>query len=146
MHTHRSFLAFAAAAQIISPLAGAIVGPGAAKRMVAERLPGVLLQTQRGRDIHFFNDCSTGQLAILDLRFDVESGADGTAAAVLRERRPGHDAYMYSLTRQASIRNEGDLRRYMEWYGAAAGADRPPAAACGVELLRLRFGVLVGAP
>lgn len=141
MYTCRSFLAFAAAAQVINPSVGAVVAPGAAKRMVAERLPRVLLQAHPGRDVHFFNDRSTGQLSILDLHVQPRAQVPDGAGDQLPV-----DLYQYSLTRQPAIRDDAELRRYMAWYGAAAGAARPPAAASGVELLRLRFGVLVGAP
>lgn len=148
MYTRRTFLAFAAAAQLVSPgVRAATAPPGAAGRLALARLPIVLPQAHPGRDIHFCNDLAAGRLAILDLRYDLDHGA-GPASVLDGARRAAgsrlaRDFYVYALSTQPAIRDEDALRRYMEWYGAAAAGELPPAAR-EVELLRLRFGVLTG--
>jgi hypothetical protein len=145
MHTRKSFLAFAAVAQLVGPPAGAIARHR--RRPPVLRLPEVLLQSHAGRDIHFHNDLATGRLSILDLRHAAGPAAGMPGADILRGARQvagsrhGHDFYTYSLTRQAAIGNAADLQRYMDWYGAAAGLALPAAARDDIELLRLRFGV-----
>jgi len=145
MQTHKSFLAFAAVAQLVNPPAGAM--SVRRRRPPALHLSDVLLQAEAGRDIHFHNDLSTGRLSILDLRYAAAPAAGMPAADILRGARQaaggrhGHEMYMYSLTRQVAIGNAAELRRYMDWYGAGGGLSLPAAARDGIELLRLRFGV-----
>ncbi|MFC5480747.1 hypothetical protein [Massilia suwonensis] len=148
MYTRRTFLAFAAAAQLVSPnVRAAAVPPGAAGRLALARLPTVLPLAYPGRDIHFHNDLAAGRLAILDLRYDLDralgpaSLLDGARRAA--GSRQAGDFYAYALTMQPAIRDEEALRRYMEWYGATGRGELPPAAR-DIELLRLRFGVLTG--
>lgn len=144
MYTRRSFLAFAAAAQLISPAMRAAAAPAEpARRLAVPRLDRVLLQVHPGRDVHFHNDLAAGRLTILDMRHDAAPGPLLAGAMRAAGSRGAHDFYMYSLTRQPAIRDDTELRRYMEWYGAAMGGGLPPAA-LEAELLRLRFGVIDG--
>lgn len=145
MQTRRSFLAFAAVAQLMSPHAGAMAQHRS--RAPVPRLPEVLLRTHAGRDIHFHNDLATGRLSVLDLRYAAGSAAGMPGADILHAvvraagSRQGNDFYTYSLTRHAAIGNATDLQRYMDWYGAAGGLALPAAARDEIALLRLRFGV-----
>jgi hypothetical protein len=147
MYTRRSFLAFAAAAQLVNPLARTMALRGRhGGRQAVVCLPGIQLQTRAGRDVHFHNDLATGRLTILDMRHATGAGT-GTPPILLSARqasasRHEDDFYAYSLTRRAAIGNTADLRRYMDWYAAAAGGLVLPALAQDeVEVLRLRFGV-----
>jgi hypothetical protein len=137
MHTRRSFLAFAAAAQVIGPVARAMQVRDA--RAMAARLPAVLLQTRPGRDVYFCNDPMSGRLAILNLQY-----ADNALLGLPPARQvPGlgtREAYLYSLTLQPAIGNPTDLRRWMERY-ASGGAWPAPEE---VELVRLRLGMYNG--
>jgi hypothetical protein len=150
MLTQRSFLAFAAAAQLAGPLAGpmAVRGKHQGGRSRV-RLPELQLRTGEGRDIHFHNDLATGQLSILDLRYAAGPAIGMAGAAIVQGARQAagsrdaHDFYLYSVTRQAAFDKAADLQRYMDWYAAAAGGTLP-AAAQHVEVLRLRFGVYEG--
>jgi hypothetical protein len=146
MQTRRSFLAFAAVAQLVNPPARAMALHRG--RPPVLRLPEVLLQTHAGRDIHFHNDLATGRLSILDLRYAAGPAAGMPGADILRGARQaagsrqGNDFYTYSLTRQAAIGNAAELQRYMDWYGVAGGLALPAAARDEIALLRLRFGVI----
>ena len=122
MLTHRSFLAFAAAAQLLSPVARAMqLRDG---RPTAQRLPKVNLQTHAGRDVYFCNDPMSGRLAILNLQY-----ADTDRLCLPPARRsPGggeDQAYLYSLTLQPAVGNPVALRRYMERYGTGGAWPGP---------------------
>lgn len=138
MHTRRSFLAFAAAAQLISPLARAM--PVRDPRAIVARLPKVLLQTHAGRDVYFCNDLASGRLAVLNLQY-----AD-TASLQLPPARhlPGADAnaaYLYSLTLQRALGSPADLRRLMDAYGSNGALPFASGAPEAFELVRLRMGM-----
>jgi hypothetical protein len=141
MLTHRSFLAFAAAAQLLSPVVRAMqVRDG---RPLAARLPKVKVQTHAGRDVYFCDDPMSGRLAILNLQY-----AD-TDALCLPPARPlpdggGERAYLYSLTLQPAIGNPVALRRYMERYGTGSGWPDLNGAPHAIELVRLRLGTYRG--
>jgi hypothetical protein len=143
MHTLRSFLAFAAMAQLASPLAQARPLP---RQLPVLRHPEAVLQLHPGRDVHFHNDLATGQLTILDLRHAVGPAPGAPQADILHGARraaggrDAHDFYLYALTRQAAFDKAADLERYMAWYGGAGGLVLPTCARQDVELLRLRFG------
>ena len=145
MQTRKSFLAFAAIAQLSSPIAEA--AEPARRRPPVLQLSTAVLQPHPGRDVHFHNDLATGQLTILDLRHGAGLAAGMPQADILRAARRAagggdpHASYVYSLTRQAAFDKAADLERYMEWYGAAGGLVLPTCARQEVELLRLRFGV-----
>lgn len=141
MHTRRSFLAFAAAAQLVSPLVRAMpvrdCGP------MAARLPQVLLQEHAGRDVYFCNDPMSGRLAILNLQY-----ADSTSLRLPPARQPSaagvREAYLYSLTLQPAIGNPAALRRYMEAYGASGAWPFAEGVPEALELVRLRLGSYSG--
>lgn len=141
MYTRRSFLAFAAAAQAIGPLARAVpvhnTGP------LVARLPEVLVKSHAGRDVYFCNDPVSGRLAILNLQY-----ADSTGLQLPPPRRqPGMEAgeaYLYSLTRQRAIAGQADLRRYMDAYGRGGAWPFADGAPEDVELVRLRLGIYNG--
>jgi hypothetical protein len=141
MLTHRSFLAFAAAAQLLSPVVRAMqVRDG---RPMAARLPDVKLQTHAGRDIYFCNDPMSGRLAILNLQY-----ADTDILCLPPARRsPGwgaEHAYLYSLTLQPAVGNPVALRRYMERYGTGSAWPELNGAPQAIELVRLRLGMYSG--
>jgi len=141
MLTHRSFLAFAAAAQLLSPVARAMqVRDG---RPMAQRLPKVNLQVLSGRDVYFCNDPMSGRLAILNLQY-----ADTDSLCLPPARRSsgaGEDqAYLYSLTLQPALGNDVALRRYMERYGTGGAWPGLDGAPHEIELVRLRLGMYSG--
>ena len=136
MQTRRSFLAFAAAAQLLNPATRAM--PSVDRKQLVARLRPKL-QTHVGRDVYFCNDLASGRLAILNLQY-----ADSTSLCLPPARHlPGagaSDAYLYSLTLQPAITSPARLRRYMEAYAkgdAWPGADGMPDE---FTLLRLRLG------
>lgn len=141
MHSRRSFLAFAAAAQLLGPLARAMpvrdCGP------VVARLPQVLLQEHAGRDVYFCNDPMSGRLAILNLQY-----ADSTSLRLPPARQPTgagvHEAYLYSLTMQRSPGSPAALRRYMDALGKSGGWPPEGGGPQELELLRLRMGMYTG--
>jgi protein SCO1/2 len=141
MLTHRSFLAFAAAAQLLSPVVRAMqVRDG---RPMAARLPKVKLQTHVGRDVYFCDDPMSGRLAILNLQY-----ADSDILCLPPERhspnREGEQAYLYSLTLQPAIGDPVALRRYMERYGTRSAWPNLDGVAHEIELVRLRLGMYKG--
>ena len=141
MLTHRSFLAFAAAAQLLSPVVQAMqLRDG---RPMAERLPKVKLQTHAGRDVYFCNDPMSGRLAILNLQY---GDSDKLCLPPARQLPDGsvHQAYLYSLTLQPAIRDPVDLRRYMERYGTGDAWPAVSGAPHEIELVRLRLGMYHG--
>jgi protein SCO1/2 len=140
MLTHRSFLAFAAAAQMLSPVARAMqVRDG---RAMGARLPKVKLQTHQGRDVYFCNDPMSGRLAILNLQY----GDTDTLCLPPARHSPGggDQAYLYSLTLQPAVGNPVELRRYMERYGTGIGWPDLNGAPHEIELVRLRLGMYTG--
>ncbi len=137
MHTRRSFLAFAAAAQLVSPLARAMQVRDS--RPMVARLPGVLLQTHAGRDVYFCNDLVSGRLAILNLQYA------HCANLQLPPAPDGQAAYLYSLTLQRAIDRPADLRRLMEAYGSGGASPFVSGAPEAFELVRLRLGMCAGA-
>ncbi|MDB5793246.1 MAG: SCO2-like protein [Massilia sp.] len=141
MHTRRSFLAFAAAAQLISPLVRAM--PVRAPRAMVARLPPVVLQTHAGRDVHFCNDLVSGRLLILNLQY-----AD-SANLLLPPAWPSpgaglHAAYLYCLTLQPAIGRPADLHRHMDAYGTGGAWPLVSGAHGEVELVRIRLGMCSG--
>ena len=141
MLTHRSFLAFAAAAQLLSPVARAMqVRDG---RPIARRLPKVDVQIHVGRDVYFCNDPMSGRLAILNLQY-----ADSDTLCLPPARRSptgGEDqAYLYSLTLQPAVGNPVALRRYMDRYGTGRAWPDLGGAPLEIELVRLRLGMYNG--
>jgi protein SCO1/2 len=129
MQTRRSFLAFAAAAQL--------AGPRAARPAAARPLPRLLLQTHGACDVHFCTDLVPGRLVVLSMV--CEHGA-----AICAPRGSGRDAFMYALTEQRAISRPADLRRFMDAYGDGEGwrfLRRRPGE---VELLRFRLGLYQG--
>ena len=141
MHTPRSFLAFAAAAQVLSPIARSM--PVRDSRPMVARLPEVLLRTHAGRDVYFCNDLMSDRLAVLNLQY-----ADSANLLLPPARRsPGgvvHAPYLYSLSLQPAIRSAADLRRFMERYGSADAAPFLNGTPEEVTLLRLRLGMYHG--
>lgn len=141
MHTHRSFLAFAAAAQLLSPLARAM--PVRNCRPVVARLPEVLLQTHSGRDVYFCNDRMSGRLAVLNLQY-----ADSANLHLPPARQsPGaglQQPYLYSLSVQPAVGDAADLRRYMERYGSGDAWPFVNGTPEEFTLLRLRLGMYNG--
>jgi protein SCO1/2 len=141
MLTHRSFLAFAAAAQLLSPVARAMqVRDG---RPMAQRLPKVSLQTHAGRDIYFCNDPMSGRLAILNLQY---ADTDTLCLPPARRSPAGGEeqAYLYSLTLQPAVNDPVALRRYMERYGTGSAWPGLAGAPHEIELVRLRLGMYSG--
>ena len=141
MLTHRSFLAFAAAAQLLSPVVQAMqLRDG---RPMAERLPKVKLQTHAGRDIYFCDDPMSGRLAILNLQY---ADTDALSLPPVRRSPDGREvqAYLYSLTLQPAIGNPVALRRFMERYGTAGAWPELNGAPHEIELVRLRLGMYSG--
>jgi len=141
MLTHRSFLAFAAAAQLLGPVARAMqLRDG---RPIARRLPKVNLQTHAGRDVYFCNDPMSEQLAILNLQY-----ADSDTLCLPPARCSpvcgAGQAYLYSLTLQPAVGNPVALRRYMERYGTGRAWPDLDGAPHEIELVRLRLGVYSG--
>ena len=130
MHTRRSFLAFAAAAQLISPIARAM--PVLDSRPMAARLPKVMLQTHAGRDVYFCNDLVSGRLAILNLQYADSSSVQLPPARHL-SGAGANAAYLYSLSLQRAIANPADLRRYMEAYGTGAAWFLPSVRSHHIE-------------
>jgi hypothetical protein len=141
MLTQRSFLAFAAAAQLLSPVARAMqVRDG---RPMSARLSRVTQQTHAGRDVYFCNDLMSGRLAILNLQY---ANSDNLFLPPARQSPGGgvDQAYLYSLTLQPAIRNPADLRRFMERYGTGSAWPEVGGAQHGIELVRLRLGMYNG--
>ena len=141
MQTRRSFLAFAAAAQLLSPIARAMQVRDC--RPAVARLPAVLLQTHAGRDVYFCNDLMAGRLAVLNLQY----GDSASLRLPPARQSPGaglHEPYLYSLTLQPAIRSATDLRRYMERYGTADAWPFVNATPDAFALLRLRLGMYTG--
>ncbi|MGJ9420582.1 hypothetical protein ACHAC9_22935 [Massilia sp. CMS3.1] len=141
MHTHRSFLAFAAAAQLLSPLARAM--PVRNSRPMVARLPEVLLQTHAGRDVYFCNDPMSGRLAVLNLQY----GDSANLRLPPARQSPGaglHAPYLYSLSMQPAIGNAVELRRYMERYGTGDAWPFVNGTPEEFTLLRLRLGMYTG--
>lgn len=141
MFTQRSFLAMAAAAQLLSPVVRAMqVRDG---RPMAARLPKVTLHTHAGRDIYFCNDPVSDRLAILNLQY-----ADTDILCLPPARRSPawgvEQAYLYSLTLQPAIGNPVALRRYMERYGTGSAWPALSGAPQEIELVRLRLGMYRG--
>jgi protein SCO1/2 len=141
MLTHRSFLAFAAAAQLLSPVARAMqVRDG---RPIARRLPKVDVQIHVGRDVYFCNDPMSGRLAILNLQY-----ADSDTLCLPPARRsPGggaEQAYLYCLTLQPAVGDPVALRRYMERYGTGSAWPDLDGAPHEIALVRLRLGMYSG--
>ena len=141
MHTRRSFLAFAAVAQLTGPLARAM--PVLDSGPVLARLPPVLLQTHAGRDVYFCNDLQAGRLAVLNLQY----GDSANLRLPPARHSPGagmQEAYLYSLTLQPAIANPAALRRYLEAYGTGCAWPFPGGAPEEFELVRLRLGSYSG--
>lgn len=136
MHTRRSFLAFAAAAQLLSPIARAMQVRDC--RPLVARFPQIMLQTHEGRDVYFCNDRMAGRLAILNLQY-----AD-SASLRLPPRVGEQEAYLYSLTLQPAVANRADLRRYMEAYRKGTASPFLNGTPEEFELLRLRRGIYTG--
>lgn len=147
MHTRRTFLAMAAAAPLVGPLAqAASARPRRPLGAQPERLPNVRLQTHAGRDVHFYNDLVKGRLVVLNMMYaNCANICPPNTANLLRVRealgeRIGREVYMYSLTLQPAIDKPADLRRYMDKYGIDDGWTFLTGAPRDVELLRLRLG------
>lgn len=141
MHTRRSFLAFAAAAQVLAPVVRAL--PLRDPRAMAARLPKILLQTHAGRDVYFCNDAMSGRLAVLNLQYA------GSSSLCLPPPRTLSGAgtsssYMYSLTLQPAIGSPADLRRYMEAYATGGTWTVADCTSAQVALVRLRLGLCSG--
>ena len=130
MQTRRSFLAFAAAAQLAVPRA--------ARPAASRPLPKLLLQTHGGGDVHFCTDLVPGRLVVLNMV--CENGA-----AICAPRGGGRDVFMYALTQQRAINRPADLRRFMDEYGDGEGWRFLSGTPGEVELLRFRLGLYQGA-
>ena len=140
MQTHRSFLAFAAAAQLISPIARAMAVRDC--RPLVARLPKVMLQTHAGRDVYFCNDLMSGRLAILNLQY-----ADSSTLRLPPARQsPGglHEPYLYSLSLQPAVGSAAGLRRLMERFGPGDAWPSVNGTPEEFELVRLRLGMYNG--
>lgn len=147
MYTRRSFLAMAAAAPLVSPMARAAnARAGWARRPSPNLLPNVLLQTHEGRDVHFYNDLVKGRLVVLNMMYaNCANICPPNTASLMRVQealggRVGRDVFMYSLTLQPAIDKPADLRRYMDKYGVGSGWTFLTGEPRNVELLRLRLG------
>jgi protein SCO1 len=127
MQTRRSFLAFAAAAQLAGP-----------RTAPSRPLPRLLLQTHGGCDVHFCTDLVPGRLVVLSMV--CEHGA-----AIGAPRGRGRDAFMYALTQQRAISRPAELRRFMDEYGDGEGWRFLSGTPGEVELLRFRLGLYQGA-
>ncbi|MFC4933228.1 SCO family protein [Massilia sp. GCM10023247] len=142
MHTRRSFLAMAAIAPLVNPLAQARAGRGPRPT----RLPEVLLQTHEGRDVHFYTDLVKDRLVVLNMMYaNCANICPPNTASLLRVQqalgsRIGRDVFMYSLTLQPAIDKPADLRRYMDQYGVRGGWTFLTGEPREVELLRLTLG------
>lgn len=140
MLTQRSFLAFAAAAQLLSPAARAMQVRDT--QAITARLPQVSVQTHAGRDVYFCNDPVSGRLGILNLQY---ADSDTLLLPPARQARGGGVArsYLYSLTLQPGFNDPAALRRYMERYTSG----NPWLDANGlpheIELVRLRLGMYI---
>jgi len=129
MQTRRSFLAFAAAAQL--------AGPRAVRPAASGPLPKLLLQTHGGCDVHFCTDLVPGRLVVLNMVYE-----NGAPIGVPAGRR--RDAFMYALTQQKAIRRPAELRRFMDEYGDGDGWRFLTGTPGEVELLRFRLGLYQG--
>lgn len=139
MLTQRSFLAFAAAAQLLSPAARAMQVRDT--QAIVARLPQVNAQTHAGRDVYFCNDPVSGRLGILNLQY---TDSDSLLLPQARWVRGGvARPYLYSLTLHAGFNDPAALRRYMERYAMG----NPWLDANGlpheIELGRLRLGMYI---
>jgi len=141
MLTHRSFLAFAAAAQMLSPLTRAMQLRDV--RPIVQRLPRANLQTHAGRDVYFCNDPMSGRLAILNLQY---ADTDNLCLPPARRSPAGGEGqpYLYAVTLQPAVADPVALRRYMERYGTGSAWPGLDGAPHDIELVRLRLGMYSG--
>lgn len=139
MLTQRSFLAFAAAAQLLSPVVRAMQVRDA--QVIAARLPQVSVQTHAGRDVYFCNDPVSGRLGILNLQY---ADSDSLLLPPARQARGGvARPYLHSLTLQPGFGDPAALHRYMERYAMGHPWLDANGASQEIELVRLRLGMYI---
>ena len=117
-----------------------------ATRQMADYFPNVVLETQDGRKVHFYDDLLKGKIVIINAMYTVCSGICPSNTASLRSvqealsDRVGKDIFIYSISLQPEQDSPAALHDYAKKYGAGRGWTFLTGKRVDIELIRRKLG------
>ena len=108
--------------------------------------PNVLLETQDGRKVSFYDDLIRGKVVAINMMYVHCAGNCPTVTANLRKlqtllgERLGRDVFMYSITLQPELDTPAALKAYADKYGAQQGWLFLTGAPADIRRLRYSLG------
>ena len=145
MTNRRLFLQSLAGAAVLSGTAGHAAGKPAARQM-ADYFPNVVLETQDGRKVRFYDDLLKEKIVIINAMYTVCSGSCSSNTASLKSvqdalrDRVGKDIFIYSISLQPEQDSPAALRDYAKKYGAGQGWTFLTGKRGDIELVRRKLG------
>ena len=115
-------------------------------RQMAGYFPNVVLQTQDGKKVRFYDDLLKGKIVIINAMYTVCSGICPFNTASLRSvqealsERVGKDIFIYSISLQPELDSPAALRDYAKKYGAGPGWTFLTGKRADIELIRRKLG------
>lgn len=110
------------------------------------RFPNLLLSTQDGKTVRFYDDCIKDKLVVLSMMYTSCSNICPPNTANLKAvqdelgARVGKDVFIYSLTLQPHIDRPEDLKAYAERYRTGPGWTFLTGKPAEMEILRKKLG------
>lgn len=147
MNSKRHLLRLAGASALVPLAAHAGRRPQPRPSSMASYLPNVVLETQDGRKVRFYDDLVKGKLVAFNMMYSVCTGICPPSTAHLRQvqealgPRLGRDIFLYSITLRPEFDNAATLRDYMRQYQIdARGWTFLTGRPGDVELVRRKLG------
>lgn len=144
----RHLLRLAGAAALMPVAAQAARQPDPRRHSMADYFPNVVLETQDGRQVRFYDDLIKDKLVAFNMMYSICTGICPANTANLKQvhqalgRRAGREMHLYSITLRPEFDNAAALRDYMKHYDIPRGRGWTflTGSRENVELVRRRLG------